>query len=106
MRANDVYMCVRIRFNEMKKREKVSVVPSPSLTKQQTTMRERERIIKLSRLLIIIINVKKTTNRLDGGDDGGQFGRGTNTTQIYNINARRGREENKTTTITSEYKEK
>jgi hypothetical protein len=63
----------------------------------------------LSRLLIIIINVKseETTNRLDGGDDdGGQFGRGTtNTTQIYNINARRGREENKTTTITSEYKE-
>ena len=92
MRANDVYMCIRIRFNEMKKREKVSVVPSPSLTKQQTTMRER--IIKLSRLLIIIINVKseETTNRLDGGDDGGQFGRGTNTTQIYNINARRGRE--------------
>lgn len=42
MRANDVYMCIRIRFNEMKKREKVSVVPSPSLTKQQTTMRERE----------------------------------------------------------------
>lgn len=49
--------------------------------------------------------MKKTTNRLDGGDDGGQFGRGTNTKQIYNINARRGREENKTTTITSEYKE-
>lgn len=43
---------------------------------------------------------EETTNRLDGGDDGGQFGRGTNTTQIYNI--MRAEAENKTTTITSE----